>query len=336
MDVLAQELIDSVVDEIDSHSDLKACSLAARVFVEPCQRRLFREMHFFDGNGVVEGTFVQGDTGIPARSAYLLLHTSPHLRSYVRSLAIDGVETVRDPGFSAMTSILRILHNITHLALICVNWNDEFTDFTNAISASILRPSLQSLTMVISHFTDSTIHLDVLPPLFELKRFTWRAIQPANPHVLEALATKCQDSLENLTVGLPVFSSYIPTIILPRLELLRSLELRFIPVSTNTLSALFAAIPDPLTAPYLETLTMLLVEPRFIMTGDAVEFDFDARLELWRHLRAFNLDIRMERSDPGDTQDHPLFAYIQAQLPKAWDRGLLTFSIDVIGSVMML
>ncbi|KAJ6457837.1 hypothetical protein C8R47DRAFT_1328374 [Mycena vitilis] len=39
---LPQELINAIVDEVDDENDLPSCSLAARAFVDPSQRRMFR------------------------------------------------------------------------------------------------------------------------------------------------------------------------------------------------------------------------------------------------------------------------------------------------------
>ncbi|KAJ7078811.1 hypothetical protein C8R43DRAFT_351284 [Mycena crocata] len=367
MDVLAQELIDSIVEEIVGEATLQTFSLVARLFVEPCQRRLFRELQFFNFGRA-------GDTQGLVQRAYLLFHTSPHLRSHVRTLAFDGVETLRDPGLAALTSIIRILHNITHLILVRVKWNDGFPNFIDAISASILRPSLQSLTMLLCnpvpanlltqattlrhlilhqvvvenhdtksslepipfsssltglYIADGIIPTNVLPCLVALKHLTLLSTQISPPDFADTLTALCPDGLEHLTIGMSV-RSQIPTTLLARLEFLRSIELRFVLVAEITPSALLAAVPDPVRVPQLETLTLFVVDPQFITTDADLDVDLDARLQSWCHLRAFKIHVRAAKSVSADTQDHPLFAYIQAQLPRARERGLLFFSNDVL------
>ncbi|KAJ7495626.1 hypothetical protein FB451DRAFT_367882 [Mycena latifolia] len=144
--LLAQELIDAIVDEIEGESyegnlNLRSCCLAARPFVAPCQRRLFRSMKFSSRPSV------RPYSDFPQR-AFLVLTSSPHLRSYVRWLAIHGRS--RD-AMVAFASLIRLLTNIQHLDLAFINWASADEGFISSLVTAIRRPTLRCLTLKLVH-----------------------------------------------------------------------------------------------------------------------------------------------------------------------------------------
>ncbi|KAJ7123933.1 hypothetical protein C8R43DRAFT_39277 [Mycena crocata] len=137
MVLLAQELIDAIVHEIDGFdaADLRSCSLAARNFAPPSQRRLFRNMDFMDpAAGLL-------------RKAALLLTTSLKISSYVHYFAFGGSRLSNfDTKF--LTSILQTLHNLRRLSILQARLDEVPPALLSAIEATIARPSLQFLSIL--------------------------------------------------------------------------------------------------------------------------------------------------------------------------------------------
>ncbi|KAF7348772.1 hypothetical protein MVEN_01396700 [Mycena venus] len=75
---LPQELVDSVVEELDD-SSLPICALASKSFLHPSQRRIFRCINF-------HGAYPPGDRRF--ESLCSVLSESPHLVSYVRAVVV--------------------------------------------------------------------------------------------------------------------------------------------------------------------------------------------------------------------------------------------------------
>ncbi|KAJ7670919.1 hypothetical protein DFH06DRAFT_143388 [Mycena polygramma] len=131
---LPQELIDAIVEEVDDENDLPACSLAARAFVDPSQRRLFRSLS------------LRWDLGWDSLDrALAFLHQFPHLVPHVRDVSLDIPMDSKNQ--ETLEAILRMLGNIEHLVIEGrgARWQQVTTALGFAIYDILSMPSLQQL-----------------------------------------------------------------------------------------------------------------------------------------------------------------------------------------------
>jgi hypothetical protein len=134
---LAPELIDAVVDQIADFGSLKCASLAARTFVCPTQRCIFRSISLAGaGLDSVYGYHM----GTPALDLLNVLDSSPHLALYVRNLTIFS----SNPGGS-VEIILPLLHNVERLRILGydVLWWELPRSLHTAVEDAISQPALQ-------------------------------------------------------------------------------------------------------------------------------------------------------------------------------------------------
>ncbi|KAJ6457835.1 hypothetical protein C8R47DRAFT_168307 [Mycena vitilis] len=131
---LPQELINAIVDEVDDENDLPSCSLAARAFVDPSQRRMFR------------GLSLRWDLGWDSLDrALAFLRHSPHLAPHFREVTLDVPMDAKNQG--TLEAILRMLGNIEHLVIEGrgVIWQQLSPALALAIHNLSIIPSLQRL-----------------------------------------------------------------------------------------------------------------------------------------------------------------------------------------------
>ncbi|KAJ7766609.1 hypothetical protein B0H16DRAFT_1521980 [Mycena metata] len=134
---LPQELIDTIVDELDDTPCLTVCSRAAKAFVVPCQRRIFHTMVLLSEESGYTKTY---------QRAWDLLSSAPHLVAYVRDLTAVWpiVATDRRP----FVSVLRLLTNVRRFTISTdgqyTNWDGE-ENLMSAILAVISLPFLDRL-----------------------------------------------------------------------------------------------------------------------------------------------------------------------------------------------
>jgi hypothetical protein len=149
MKALAQELIDAILGELEAIETenrwvrevkgLKSCSLVARNFRGPSQRRLFRKFTLSARSGATKG-----------------LADSPHLASYVRNLYVtigdkrvaDDVEKARPmANYDELTSIFPLLTGVQRLVLaVSQFWYiDSSPSFRSALCSLLSLPSLRCL-----------------------------------------------------------------------------------------------------------------------------------------------------------------------------------------------
>ncbi|KAJ6551683.1 hypothetical protein B0H19DRAFT_1158554 [Mycena capillaripes] len=126
---LAQELIDAIVDQVP-RKNLTTCSLVAKSFLVPSQRRLFREII------------------TQFKNARDLFATSPHLGKYIHSLSL-----CLTPGedYAAIESVLRVVSNIAGLAILAnahtLYWGQMPASVMTLLKAVIVRPTFKSLSL---------------------------------------------------------------------------------------------------------------------------------------------------------------------------------------------
>ncbi|KAJ7663842.1 hypothetical protein DFH06DRAFT_1128221 [Mycena polygramma] len=156
MTPIPQEIMDRIIDEVDaldaetsprmrraSESSLISCSLAASMFLEPSQRRLFQSLHLPPGSKKLQK-----------------VTESPHLGRYVRDLnvSVDDAGAKSDPDLLA--SVLRLLVGVQRLIIfISSSWcNSNFTaNYRDALISLLSLPSLRSVTFYCTGVPSSLI-----------------------------------------------------------------------------------------------------------------------------------------------------------------------------------
>ncbi|KAF8202630.1 hypothetical protein K438DRAFT_1757954 [Mycena galopus ATCC 62051] len=136
---LPQELVDAILEDVvgpGAHAALKACSMVARSFVMPCQRRLFRFLTLTSKTvGIVSARFSD----------------RPYLASYVRDLHVDmhlDTKLHQKP----LVTTFRLLNKVRRIAVSSYSWQtwawDSFpNDFCEAFVSLLTLPSLRCLAL---------------------------------------------------------------------------------------------------------------------------------------------------------------------------------------------
>ncbi|KAF7316048.1 hypothetical protein MIND_00122500 [Mycena indigotica] len=135
---LPQELIDTVVESLatsspEDHEILRACSIASRSFVRPCQQRLFHSLRLYTSR---HSFCTRGDAvsavNIVTRLARLL-ESSPHLGAYVKEVSIAYPKNVLDENsddYSAyicsLRAVFQALPGVAALSIQprAISWDD--------------------------------------------------------------------------------------------------------------------------------------------------------------------------------------------------------------------
>ncbi|KAJ6465628.1 hypothetical protein C8R47DRAFT_1154708 [Mycena vitilis] len=136
---LAQELIDAIVDELEDKDDLCTCALAARTFLHPSQRRLFRSLS------------LRWD-GVSSRSAVLdravaFTDRFPHLIPHVREVSLDIPSNTENQV--TLGRVLRMLGNIEHLTVHGrdMRWKRVVPALASTMSDILSLPTLERLEL---------------------------------------------------------------------------------------------------------------------------------------------------------------------------------------------
>ncbi|KAJ7142331.1 hypothetical protein C8R44DRAFT_974126 [Mycena epipterygia] len=136
---LAQELIDAIVDQLGQKdtwcspkdiTSLRACALAARSFVAPSQRHLFRSLTL---------------TSEKMQKVAAGIIENPRLGSFVRDLRIEVPFT--SSHFDTLASLLPLLNRIDRLVIAWQNWDWKSfpANFRGAFVGLLSIPSLRCL-----------------------------------------------------------------------------------------------------------------------------------------------------------------------------------------------
>ncbi|KAJ6503527.1 hypothetical protein C8R45DRAFT_1209264 [Mycena sanguinolenta] len=144
MDTLPPELIQAIVAEIGDTGSLKTCSLVARIFLESCQRILFRSLVIAK----------DGDYHIESLVLWSRLQQAPHLGKYFESLtcALPSADAPH-AEVDALCAVLDHLANIRRCVLVrpdagppelCL-WHNLPSQLSPAILKFIQRPQLSQL-----------------------------------------------------------------------------------------------------------------------------------------------------------------------------------------------
>ncbi|KAJ7175013.1 hypothetical protein C8R43DRAFT_1230534 [Mycena crocata] len=151
---LPQELVDSIVDEIDGDESLAALSLVATPFVIPCQRRIFETLSLS-----TDPSFIPFQPSAGAFVRALTLFTAAlHLAHYVRNLEIDfsrtDVPVEPDVDTVPALAVINILQNMEALAVRgymdngfspSFHWKLLSPDFLPQLQGILQRPNMRSL-----------------------------------------------------------------------------------------------------------------------------------------------------------------------------------------------
>ncbi|KAJ7686795.1 hypothetical protein B0H17DRAFT_1071141 [Mycena rosella] len=147
MSQLPQELIEAIVEEVEGHSNLTACSLVARAFLRPSQSRLFRT------KSLRSGAYFAFDQALEVLNRY------PHLAVHLRDLTIDIPNS--QSAQAALGAVLRLLPNVERLAVNgnALAWNGlgVLPALAAAILAVISLPSLERLHLLRIHPPSSVL-----------------------------------------------------------------------------------------------------------------------------------------------------------------------------------
>ncbi|PBK73452.1 hypothetical protein ARMSODRAFT_634404 [Armillaria solidipes] len=136
---LPQELVDAIIDEVHSLSDLKACSLTCHAFSSPTRAILFRQIKLTESQ--LDADAVQ--------KFHELCVVSPHIPPLVQTLHINGY---RRSGltflavFDIISCVLQYMQNIKVIELYRVT-------IGNWIAGTVSSHSLREI-----HLTDVLFH----------------------------------------------------------------------------------------------------------------------------------------------------------------------------------
>ncbi|KAJ7676955.1 hypothetical protein DFH06DRAFT_1169409 [Mycena polygramma] len=159
MAFIPQELVDSIIAELDDLDSLKTCSLAGPMFRDPSQRRLLRCITL---TGWPHNDLRNGNCA----AARTLFDQSPHLAAYVQDLKI-----LLNPGpdLDHLQDILLILKNVRR----CIvdghgqqfRWNNLNPGLAAAFVKFFSRQALQDLRLCRVVITPSASFIWAVPSL---------------------------------------------------------------------------------------------------------------------------------------------------------------------------
>ncbi|KAJ7138347.1 hypothetical protein C8R44DRAFT_868647 [Mycena epipterygia] len=269
---LAQELLDSIIDDVQERGALKACSLAGRSLVVPTQRRLFRSICLFTA-----GSFLSSPpkashhlaSSLSSHGARDLFTMSPHLGSYVKELYL-GLVFMRD--YYVVESVLPAFQKITHLGIFSDGGASQWNNIPDIASASpyIPSPSCAGLSSSLERLTISTttnsrddksvFEMDMHRHLKGIRKLSLLDIHLGDKHWMPFLLEPAlRPTVQHLELSFKPFQT-VPELALPPFLALRSLEItldiRDIDDIGPALDSVLANIHT--TAPLLECLSLTL------------------------------------------------------------------------------
>ncbi|KAJ7123391.1 hypothetical protein C8R44DRAFT_852379 [Mycena epipterygia] len=152
--LLAQKLLDCIVEEVQERRELKAWSLVARSFTGSSQRRLFRSLCLFAGRLESHPTVLGIDhlTALTSFERALELFTiSPHLGSYAKGMHLGPIDS---QDFGVVESVLRMAPQITVLGIFSnetvsegLHWGNIPVSLATLLKEIALRPIVRSMSM---------------------------------------------------------------------------------------------------------------------------------------------------------------------------------------------
>ncbi|KAJ7624046.1 hypothetical protein DFH06DRAFT_756114 [Mycena polygramma] len=153
---LAQELIDTIVDEVAAtqnwfdltdHKSLKACALVARTFRVPSQRRLFRCLT------LSKGALKKIAPGLAA---------APHICAYVYDLSVNSLYSETDPKDEiALATIFMLLSRVRRLVISGrFQWQTE--EFCAGLISILSLPSLRCFGLLSCEHVPETLLFQAL------------------------------------------------------------------------------------------------------------------------------------------------------------------------------
>ncbi|KAJ7478298.1 hypothetical protein FB451DRAFT_1241756 [Mycena latifolia] len=351
MVALPQELIDTIVDEVaisgssaDSPASpsLKACSLAARIFVAPSQRHLFRSFTLTDA------TVVQ----VSRR-----LTDSPRLASYIREFTMDlWFKTDYNGG---LVSLFPLLTGVERLAIshpaIDWQWDRLHSDFRAALVSLFSVPTIRCVTLDGCGGVPSFIIRHILLSCKEVSLsdvYLWsehELSQSADDPVRQSLpSTAPLDSLilSSRSEKSPTLHSLVlGDEVAHRVNHLRHLELHA-PISGSlqgldmialkfsrsiqhlapaikVVPVLSALARLPRCMPHIETITVVLGAHIPIRLASPQTLEVDKALQKLPRLRQVHFSL-----PPPPSYEFPLHSknWLHAQFPMTNGAGLLTIS----------
>ncbi|KAF7326090.1 hypothetical protein MKEN_00460300 [Mycena kentingensis (nom. inval.)] len=196
---IPQELIDSIIGTFTAEAagsadhkmlqDLRACSLAARAFVRPCQERIFHTVRLYHSphNFCVRGSM----SSVVNRTTQLadLLAESPHLAPYVKTIHVaypSGIpdDDAGDNYLRALADIFAALTAVETLQLQprAVDYEDLFTTYAipraveDAIFGAAACASFRRLVFTRTRFGSMTDLEDIMCAAPNLRQLALREI----------------------------------------------------------------------------------------------------------------------------------------------------------------
>ncbi|KAJ6460969.1 hypothetical protein C8R45DRAFT_1108788 [Mycena sanguinolenta] len=148
--ILAQELIDAIVDKVPRNK-LTTCSLVAKSFLVPSQQCLFASLSLFTAPLRIAGP-PKGQQILTAfENAVELFAMSPHLSRYVHSLALCLTPSLQE--FGAVESVLRTLPKLRSICFlanahhgVAFDWQEMPASLKFLLKDVIVRPTLRHLS----------------------------------------------------------------------------------------------------------------------------------------------------------------------------------------------
>ncbi|KAJ7740470.1 hypothetical protein DFH07DRAFT_943751 [Mycena maculata] len=353
---LAQELIDAIVDEVP-RENLNTCSLVAKSFRVPSQRRLLQVLALFTDRLLVPEPPKGSRILTRFEKARDMLAISPHLGRYVHVL-----ELCFTPGqdFAAVESVLRSLSKLTTLAILpnrrSFDWQEMPLHVTSLLKDLIVHPALRclSLTRIMSvpssliiHATSSLlavslcgigIHDDVssaspayigpVPDIYQythgLRYLNVRANATGDDVNWMRLLQDANATLIDVELS---FRSPLPVLELLTFPALRALTLGFEVPNQTLPSALGHVLANlPVSAPHLESLAFkveTIAVFRSTWRGDIAPYPLFATADFQTQLPGLT-NIHCCRNT-GNIYDDNFETYVEQKLPGPHAAGILTF-----------
>ena len=152
MDLIPQELIDTIIDNVPE-SSLLSCSLVAKRWRRKSQRRAFDAISFSS-----EGKVNRWCTDIP--------HSSDGISSYVRHVNIEGISSWATPALFS-----RMLGSLSSLTTLLMHATEIPDELPGCISRGEFGNGITALYLILSSYTFATMTSMILslPNLKDLR-----------------------------------------------------------------------------------------------------------------------------------------------------------------------
>ncbi|KAJ6484067.1 hypothetical protein C8R45DRAFT_1214935 [Mycena sanguinolenta] len=195
MDTLPPELIHAIVAEIGETGSLKTCALVSRIFLESCQKILFRSLTIADWDDHAKSS------ALPSR-----LQESPHLWRYVQSVVC--VLPRPDAPSAELDALCAVLGHLAHIRQ-CVlvgdpeidrdlyHWRDLPSQLSSAIVKFIARLQLSHLHV----FSIASLPGDILNMFFAAAPTLTFLEASVDPMTTADIVAPSLSTLQNLAIS---------------------------------------------------------------------------------------------------------------------------------------